>query len=205
MNSVQRKAQLVVAANSLGIPVNTPFSKLVMRPEAGAARMNRDEGLSITVLSPPVDRMRTFAKWWLEKWYDDDRERSDGNAADYDIIEDFASPTIELLPSPREVVNPATAGGRDKSVANLASIVTMLELDQKRILFTADARDDLLLASLAQAATPTIAARWTWTCSSCRTEEVKRAFRKTRLSSGASKRVTTSSRPTGCLAILPFP
>lgn len=150
------KGRLVGSAKELGIPVNAPFTRLVMRPEAGAARVNWDEGLSITILSPPVESMRKFAQFWMENWRRLAKSRRDrrflvSDLTDYDILEDFASPRIELLTSPIEIVNPQAPGGTDKSVPNLASIVLMVELGGKRMLLPADARADQLLDSLAQA------------------------------------------------------
>jgi hypothetical protein len=115
-----------------------------------------DERLTITVLSPRVQWLREFADFWLRDW----RRRGERQDVDpqilavlndYDILETFADPKIELLPSPIEIVDPANAPGRERSVVNLASTVLMLELNGKRMLLTADARSDVILSALAQA------------------------------------------------------
>lgn len=144
------KAGLVSGANALDISVNGPFSRLITLPEAGAARVRWDGGLTLTVLGPPVQWMREFARFWLLQW----RSRADSRTPidlDFDILETFASRRIELLPSPIEIVDPPSPRGEDRSVVNLGSIVLMLELGGRRALLTADATSDVLLHALAQA------------------------------------------------------
>jgi hypothetical protein len=153
---LQPKGKLVAGAKALGVPLNAPFTRMVAAPEAGAARVSLDERLTITVLSPRVQWLREFADFWLGEW----RRRGERQDVDpqllavlndYDILETFADSKIELLPSPIEIVDPANAPGRERSVVNLASTVLMLELDGKRMLLTADARSDVILSALAQA------------------------------------------------------
>jgi hypothetical protein len=156
----RRKMRLVAGATAAGIPINEPFSRLITLPEAGAARVHWEHGLSTTVLGPPVKWVRRFADFWLR-----DIARSVSLAGEtpetakavqaalreYDILESFASRRIELLPSPIEPVDIPIPEGREQSVYNLASIVLMLELDGKRMLLPADSRSDVLIQALAQA------------------------------------------------------
>jgi hypothetical protein len=151
-----RKGRLVAGAQALHIPVNAPFSRMVAAPEAGSARVSLDEQLKITVLSPRVQWLRPFADFWLDQW----RKSAESRGADpqlidllkdYDILESFADPKIELIASPIQIVDPESARGREQSVVNLASIVLMLEVSGKSILLPADARSDVILSALAQA------------------------------------------------------
>jgi hypothetical protein len=148
------KVRLVAGAKMLNIPVNKPFTQMIAAPEAGSARVSLDEQLTITVLSPRVQWLRTFAEDWLRTLRFHAKDATPEYLATldhYDIIETFADPRIELLPSPIEIVNPANTAGKDKSVVNQASTILMLELAGKRILITADARSDVILSALAQA------------------------------------------------------
>jgi hypothetical protein len=154
------KTRLVAGATALGIPVNEPFSRLVTLPEAGAARVHWNHGLSTTVLGPPVEWVRQFANSWLKdivkavERRDETPEIKEAvttSSRDYEILESFTSPQIELLPSPIEIVAIPSPGGTDRSPANLASIVLMLELNGKRMLLPSNSRGDILLQALAQA------------------------------------------------------
>lgn len=154
--ATHRKAQLVAGALRLGIPVNQPFSRFITLPEAGAARVRWDDDLSLTVLSPPVEWMREFADFWIKSWVRRGNLVEAASAPEprkpsIDILETFASPRIELLPSPIEIRNPPAPGGTDRSLVNLGSIVLMVEMEGKKILLTADTRADVLLYALAQA------------------------------------------------------
>lgn len=167
---LQRKGRLVAGARELPVPVNAPFTRMVAAPEAGSAHVNLDDGLKLVVLSPRVQWLRTFATHWLEQWRGraEDRELSRHLVralVDYDILETFADPRVELVPSPAvpptvEAAAPertessdgfSTGGYLDRSAVNLGSIVLMLELHGKRMLLTADARGDVILDALAQA------------------------------------------------------
>lgn len=152
---VYSKERPVAIARTLGLPVNAPFSRMVAAPEAGAARVTLEDGLTITVLGPRVQWLREFADFWIKQW----QQRMGPNAnpeivaamKGYDILETFANPDIVLRPSPIEIVDPPNPQGRDRSVVNLGSIVLMLEVEGKRTLLTADATSDILLSALAQA------------------------------------------------------
>jgi hypothetical protein len=135
---------------------------MVAAPEAGAARVTLEENLTITVLSPRVQWLRKFADFWLEGWRKRIERGDDPELLralfNYDILETFADPNIELLPSPIESpilesksTAPLCGGYSESSVVNLGSTVMMLELSGKRILMTADARGDVIISALAQA------------------------------------------------------
>lgn len=147
----EQKLRLLTTAHALGVPVNAPFTRYVAAPEAGAARVAwADDGFSITILNPQVTWLQEYADWWVSNR----RDEAPGvmpALAQIDVIEDFASEQIELLPSPLEIVDPANPGGRERSVVNLASIVLMIEVEGKRILLPADSRSDVLLSGLARA------------------------------------------------------
>jgi hypothetical protein len=152
---LQPKARLVMGANALGIPVNAPFSRMVAAPEAGAARVRLDGDLTITVLSPRVQWLRAFADEWLQRWriQAERRDKPELTAAleGYDVVETFADPHIELTPSPRIIADPTNEEGTDQTLANLASLVLMIEQHGKRILVSGDATSNLILNALAQA------------------------------------------------------
>jgi hypothetical protein len=153
---LQKKGKLVAGAKALGVPVNAPFTRMIAAPEAGSARVDLGNKLTVTVLSPQVQWLRGFAEFWLENWKREAERRDLGpqiSAAlnDYDILETFSDPKIELFPSPIEINNPASKPGRDRSSVNLGSLVLMLESEGKRILLTADTNSDVILSSLAQA------------------------------------------------------
>ena len=156
----QPKGKLVVGANALNIPVNTPFTRIVAAPEAGAARVTLEDNLTITILGPRVQWLREFASGWIGNWRRRIERSEDPELLaalhDYDILETFADPKIELLPSPIEPptmddTDPACGSYVDVSTVNLGSIVMMAELSGKRILLTADARGDVIISALAQA------------------------------------------------------
>ncbi len=157
---MQGKGKLVAGAKALNVPLNTPFTRMVAAPEAGAARVTLEDNLTITVLSPRVHRLREFADFWIKKWRTsiERTEEPELLAAveNYDIVETFKDPKIELLPSPiepptMENTDPACGAYLDESSVNQGSIVMMVELGGKRILMTADARGDEIISALAQA------------------------------------------------------
>lgn len=157
---IQQKGKLVVGAQALQVPINKPFTRMIAAPEAGAARVKLEDRLTVTVLGPRVQWLRQFAEFWLQDWRQRAENRDDPELMaalnDYDILETFADPAIELLPSPIEpptIVNNDSQrfSYRDNSAVNLGSTVLMLELDGKRILLTADARGDVIISALAQA------------------------------------------------------
>jgi beta-lactamase superfamily II metal-dependent hydrolase len=158
--TLQRKGRLVAGAKALQVPVNKPFTRMIAAPEAGAARVRLEDQLTVTVLSPRVQWLRQFADDWLKDWRERVEKLNDpellASLNDYDILETFTDPAIELLPSPieppeLETTEPQRGTYRDQSAVNLGSTVLMLELNGKRILLTADAREDVIMSALAQA------------------------------------------------------
>lgn len=154
--AAQGKGQLVAAAQALGLPINRPFTRLVTLPDKGSARIVWGEDLSITVLGPSLAWLREFAKFFIRNM-SRQLERSGAppellaKLAKVEIVEDFASDQIQLVPSPMEIEVPETPAAEDESAFNLASIVLMVESGGRRMFLPADARSDHLLTALAQA------------------------------------------------------
>ncbi len=154
-----RKLRLAASAHELGIPINQPFSRLVTLPAAGAARVSLGQGLTVTVLGPPISLARQLAEHTLRE-IERNLDRVDDpltaleelvSLDDFDVVEPFTAGDITLLPSPTEIASIEVPVGRDESVVNLASIVLMLELDDRTLFLPGDSRADLLLPALAQA------------------------------------------------------
>ena len=61
-----RKSLPVAVASEMGIPINAPFSRVVAAPEAGAARVTLEGGLTVTILGPRIHWFRRFADFWFE-------------------------------------------------------------------------------------------------------------------------------------------
>lgn len=119
-------------ARKLSIPVNHQFDKI----EAGKPKLVRtgEQGkttlwpgdLTIQVLHPNEERLLEMQKKW-----DADLKKAEANG----------DPNIFY----------ASLASRDKSPFNLASIVCLVEFEEKRILLTGDARDDDILQGLENA------------------------------------------------------
>jgi hypothetical protein len=119
-------------ARKLSIPVNHQFDEI----EANKAPLVRsgEEGrliewagdLNIHVLHPNEERLLEMQKKW---------------DADLKKAEEKGDPDIFY----------ASLASRDKSPFNLASIVCLVEFEEKRILLTGDARDDDILQGLENA------------------------------------------------------
>lgn len=152
------KGTLTETATALGIPVNEPFSRLVTLPDKGSARVawGPSDELTLTVLGPSIGWLHGFAEARIRDMRrrvgDDPRLLAAlAKLESFELIEDFASDKIELVPSPFDVGMPATPAVEDSSFTDLASIVLMVESAGKRMLLPADAAADRLLAALAQA------------------------------------------------------
>ena len=159
----QGKGLLTKTAGALGIPVNEPFTRLVTLPDKGSARVaGPSEELTLTILGPSLEGLRRFAQARIR----DMRGRAGkdeqvlavlARLEGFELIEDFASDKIELVPSPPQVEAPAPPAVEDDLFTDLASIVLMvesgddLESGGRRMLLPADAGADHLLAALAQA------------------------------------------------------
>jgi hypothetical protein len=153
---VQPKAELIAGAKALQVPVNDPFTRMIAAPEAGAARVKLGDELTVTVLSPRVQWLRRFADFWMDELRKNVKRRdSDVVLSDYNILETFENPNVELIPSPIEPPqienDPQYAACTDRSSVNLGSTVLMFELSGKRMLLTADACGDVIISALAQA------------------------------------------------------
>ena len=107
------------AAKKLGVPVNGPFTGLVMAPATQTVALGH--GMRFTVVGPVKEQVVELRK----KWKKDvkkilERERDSAKASSF----------------------------ADRSVANIASICVLAEMKRKKILLTGDARGDFLLAGL---------------------------------------------------------
>jgi beta-lactamase superfamily II metal-dependent hydrolase len=120
------------------------------------ASLYSDEGLSITILSPPMHWIAEFDEWWMMEMTKAGIANDDLSNAmkqHHSKIEDFASDQIELVPSPIKInrfpIPPSYQG--DESPANLASLVLMIERGGRRMLLPSDGRQDQILDALARA------------------------------------------------------
>lgn len=155
---IQPKSRLLLQARALGIPLNTPFSRHVTLPQAGSARVSSKHGLAITVLGPPLPSLERFARGWIKDWGRRAEWRSDATPIpelpDDFLLESFADPALELIPSPIDIARaepPEGTSYRERSFVNLGSLVLMVEIAGRRILLPSDSRGDFLVGALAQA------------------------------------------------------
>jgi len=120
-----------------------------MLPDSGAAQVDLGSGMSVTVLGPSKQRISELLQYWLKQL----ESGQSGAGVSPDKVEEltiepFSSDRIRILGGKELVAQPAAYV--DASVANLASIVLMLELGGKSILLTSDGRGDEILAGLAR-------------------------------------------------------
>ncbi|MEP4038992.1 hypothetical protein [Pseudophaeobacter sp.] len=122
--SIRQGHKLRNAATVLDWAVNSPFDALVLDGENNAEKIDLfGGGLKITVLGPQKDELKK-----LQKKYDDFlRDKGLGREAPQGAL---------------------AAISKDRSVANLSSIVALMECDGKSILLTGDARGDHILEGL---------------------------------------------------------
>jgi len=111
--------QLRDLAEKLNVPVNSPFTGLVMAPADRAVALNH--GLSFTVIGPARERVEKYREQW-----------------DKDLARILA----------REEDAASALSFTDDSPFNLASICVLAELDGRRMLLTGDARGDFILEGL---------------------------------------------------------
>lgn len=125
--SVPQGRDLRNDARRLGLPVNPPFGDLVSAPDpedgAGERSVDLEHGLTLRVLGPGRKRIEELQEEW-------DRELEDRGLA---------------------AASAEAAAYVDRSVANLASIVVLAQMQDKRMLLTGDARGDDILTGLADA------------------------------------------------------
>jgi hypothetical protein len=123
--SVRQGHRLRNDAKKLGLSVNRPFPKLV-QAEAGVSPVaNFGDGLQLQVIGPMHQE--------LKKLQDDyDKFLRDSGIG-------------------RNAPEAALAAFKDKSVANLSSIIVLAKFDQKQMLLTGDARGDKIMQGLEQA------------------------------------------------------
>ena len=107
------------AAKKLRLALNDPFTGLVMAP--ATKKISLGHGMTFTVVGPLKEQVVELRR----KWKKDvkkilEKERDSAKASSF----------------------------ADKSVANLASVSVLAEMQRKKILLTGDARGDFLLAGL---------------------------------------------------------
>lgn len=148
----------------LGIPMNSPFDYLVLRPDKGRLTFALPGDLEIVVIGP--DRARLMNLYTVSKRNDD---RLVGREPTPPPIESFPEERFSrmkiseggdslLLPSmidtddrckpsenARELANVKTT---DKSVVNLASTVLLFRYRSQTFLYTGDSRADLIMEGL---------------------------------------------------------
>lgn len=121
--SIPQARELRDQARSFGIPINTPFKdKMVIAAEDGARTVKFGK-LKLSIVGPPavrVDKLQT--KWdnYIQEKGLAQKDEAAAHAAEY----------------------------LDRSVYNLASIVVLAEVGDKRMLLTGDARGDDILKGL---------------------------------------------------------
>jgi hypothetical protein len=160
------KEKIPRLASALGIELNEPFDYFVMASERGPTRVTLGQGMTATVIAPDAA--------WLQKWYAKWRVQEADRRGEFEsdlvqqtsldaietnsldeavgaISEGFSSPHIELLRAPADVLTLPAPAQADVSVANLSSIVTLLEFSGRWMLFCGDSRCDHISRGLSQA------------------------------------------------------
>jgi len=118
--SVPQGRQLASEARGLQIPINSPFKGLILSKNSkDPVQLTPGSDLTFKIISPDKKEMDSLQETWDE------------------VLEE------KKLGKPIQVVEYL-----DKSVPNLASLVVLVELEGKRILFTGDARGDIILRDL---------------------------------------------------------
>lgn len=119
--SVNQGRELRDQSAKLAIPLNLPFSGLVMAGAAAGREIDLGEGLSLKVVAPNRDRLEALQREW------DAVVKAAGNQQ-----EAAARAALYL----------------DRSVLNLSSIVVLARAGDRSMLLTGDARGDDILAGL---------------------------------------------------------
>jgi hypothetical protein len=148
--------------HDLGIPLNKPFDRHLVRPTRGRAVVSLYGGLEVVVLGP--DQSRVHALHQMSA-----REASQaGGIIEPFVAETFREVKVETAPAPLSVAGEqpqppgdcadsenarASAGGAyaDTSVANLASTILLFRFRGSTFLYTGDARGDFILEGLSAA------------------------------------------------------
>ena len=156
------RGRLRALIDQLGVPLNEPFDRLVMRPDRGRAVVVLPGELELVVLGPGHERVHEL--------YELSRKEAERQGA---AIEDWPEETfarVEVVHEPSPLARPrrgpgpddrcrpsenarGLAGGAylDRSVANLASTVLLFRYRGLTFLHTGDSRGDLVLEGLAGA------------------------------------------------------
>ena len=123
LQSIQQGQDLRDLAEALGIEINPGFDGLV-RTRAGEATRRRIGGIDVTIIGPRESELRKLQK-------DHDKWLAKRRAAGEPV-------------TPASLLQALT----DESVANLSSIVLLVERDGQSALLTGDARSDFILSGL---------------------------------------------------------
>lgn len=123
--SVGQGERLRANATRLNLNVNEVFGGGPVMTEPGAAPVDLEPGLKLTVVGPDRDRVEALRADWEKK----------------------SAHAREKKASPQEM-EAILAAYVDESVYNLSSIVVLAELGGRRMLLTGDARGDFILSGL---------------------------------------------------------
>jgi len=127
---VQQGIRLVDAAKDLNlVPLNKPFSRLVMAPKSGKRVVRLSDGLTLTVVLPDAESVLKLRDEWVK------------------ALKKSAKKTRGTRGSGVETA----AASIDISPANLSSIVVVAECQGRRMLLTGDARGDKIVEALRKA------------------------------------------------------
>jgi hypothetical protein len=114
------------ADNKLHLNINSPFGKFVMAPKGEVKKVDLGNELKFTILGPSQLRIEDLQKEWDRK-------------------------LEELKLAEKEDAQAMAAAFIDNSVYNLASIIVMARIDDKKMLLTGDARGDDIIKGLKEA------------------------------------------------------
>ena len=146
----RRADALVLRARRLGIAVNRPFDHFVMPSEIGPARVLLDGGLSATIVAPSRQNMERLVRISRStaRRVEGDPPTSLVDQLGGVLSEGFSSPEITLLRAPPDLPPEPARSGSDEMRMNDTSLVTVLEVNGRRLLFPGDAHGDDILYGL---------------------------------------------------------
>lgn len=150
-----------LTARRVGIPVNEPFDYFVASASAGPAKVVLESGMTITVMGPTPKDLESLHKSWRVRArmrtaedFTGPSERAEKRVITSLVdqtggfIEGYSSPQIELIRAP-DIETEAI--GSDTSVANLSSMLLLLEYGGKRLLLCGDAEGGQIIRGLMSA------------------------------------------------------
>lgn len=125
--SVKQGRQVRLDAEAVGIPYNLAFEDGLITPQttvAATALSAGDEALKLTVIGPSKDRLERLRRAWIK----------------------FVTKLAQARDTAQQQA--IAAAYSDRSVANLSSLVVLVEHGGRRMLLTGDARGDHILEGL---------------------------------------------------------